>query len=165
MMASCFFKVPWCCVWTILIPDSRPTCALTEISCSAASFSIDDIFTKPVAVRFSEYVNSISSFSTGNIFVYLWIKMSSFWLLPDFPKFSIFTGLFVCWMVCSCVCFSGEKQTVRATFALAWRVQLKYFRLDEFALLMGETAWTKQWSSLVESVESILKKIQVLHLR
>ncbi len=93
----------------------------------------------PVAVRSSEYENVILLLSNGVIFVYLFNNISPLSSLLEWLKFCIFTGLLVSSIVLSSVCFSGEKQTALVALSFPWIVQLKYLRLLELAVLIGET--------------------------
>ena len=92
-----------------------------------------------IAVNFSENSNAIFVWSIGVIFVY-WFNIKSPLSFLEWVKFCIFTGLFVCSIVFNWGCFSAAKQTALVDFSFSWMVQLKYLRLLEFAVFIGETA-------------------------
>ena len=51
-------------------------------------------------------------------------------------KLVTLTGVFVACKVPSVVCFCDEKQTTASSFF--WRIQLKYFLLDDLAFFTGK---------------------------
>ena len=58
-------------------------------------------------------------------------------------KLITLTGVFVTCKVVNSVCFCDEKQTTMTASSFFWRIQLKYFLLDDLAFFTGEVPCIK----------------------